>query len=240
VPLAPSPIRDLHTLRFAWSDDFGVPVSAEIRTALADLATALARSGCRVERRDPPEFDFAEALQVYGELKEAALTIHASPLHLPRFVWRVLSELIPSSNPTGRGLLRGAGATLPGYARALSQRDVFIAKMEHFLADWDAWLCPVATLPAYPHLPSRNPIEQLRATVEVDGQPIPYILATSMYTGIFNLTGNPVVVLPLGQTQEGLPIGLQIVGRRWNDMELLATAQALSDITGPFQKPPQC
>jgi amidase len=238
VPLMPSPTRDLRELRFAWSDDFGVPVSAEIRTTLADLAAELARSGCHVERRDPPEFGYAEALQVYGELKEAALTVRSSPLHLPRFIWRALSVQIPSSNPTGRGLMRGAGATLPGYARALSQRDAFIARMEHFLADWDAWLCPVAALPAYPHLQSRNPIEQLRATVEVDGQRIPYILATSMYTGIFNLTGNPVVVLPLSRTQEGLPIGVQVVGNRWKDMDLLAVAQTLSEVTGLFQVPP--
>jgi amidase len=238
MPLGPSPTRDLRQLRFAWSDDFGVPVSAEIRTALASLATELTRSGCRVERRDPPDFNFTEALQVYGELKEAALTVRSSPMHLPRFMWRALSKRISSSNPTGRGLMRGAGATLQSYAKALSQRDVFIARMEHFLADWDAWLCPVAALPAYPHLQSRNPIEQLRATVEVDGRKIPYILATSMYTGILNFTGNPVVVLPLSQTQEGLPIGLQVVGRRWNDMDLLTVAQALSDVIGPFRTPP--
>ena len=53
---------------------------------------------------------------------------------------------------------------------ALSQRDVLIAKMEHFLSSWDAWLCPVAALPAYSHLSSRNPIEQLRATVDVEGK----------------------------------------------------------------------
>jgi amidase len=175
---------------------------------------------------------------VYGELKEAALTVRSSPLHLPRFVWRALSGPLSRSNPTSRGLLRGAGATLPGYARALSQRDVFIAKMERFLAGWDAWLVPVAALPAYPHLLSRNPIEQLRASVQVDRQTIPYLLATSVYTGLFNLTGNPVVVLPLGCTQEGLPIGVQVVGRRWSDMALLAVAGQLVQVTGRFRPPP--
>jgi amidase len=110
--------------------------------------------------------------------------------------------------------------------------------MKHFLSDWDAWLCPVAALPAYPHLPSRNPIEQLRATVEVDGQTIPYLLATSVYTGLFNLTGNPVVVLPLARSKEGLPIGLQVVGKRWDDMNLLAVAKQLTRLTGGFQSPP--
>jgi amidase len=110
--------------------------------------------------------------------------------------------------------------------------------MERFLADWDAWLCPVAALPAYPHLPSRNPIEQLRATVDVDGQRIPYLMATSVYTGLFNLTGNPVVVLPLGCSKDGLPMGMQVVGKRWADMALLAVAEQLVQVTGQFRPPP--
>jgi amidase len=238
VPLEPATQRNLHELRIAWSDDFGIPTSNEIRAALANLASELTRLGCHVERCNPPEFDFVQALQVYGVLKEAALTVRSTPLHLPGIVWRSIAELIPSTNPTARGLLRGAGTNLRDYATALSQRDVFIAKMERFLDGWDAWLCPVAALPAYPHLPSQNPIEQLRATVEVDGQQIPYLLATSMYTGVFNLTGNPVVVLPLARTKEGLPIGLQMVGKRWGDMDLLAVVEQLARVTGDFQPPP--
>lgn len=238
VPLLPAPVRDLRELRIAWSDDFGVPVAAEIKAALADLAGELAHSGCRVERRDPAGFDYRQALQVYGLLKEAALTVRSTPMHLPRSFWRAAAGLLPGSNPIGRGLLQGAGAGLQKYAGALSQRDGFIARMEHFLTRWDAWLCPVAALPAYPHLPSRNPIEQLSATVEVDGRKIPYTLATSMYTAIFNLTGNPVVVIPLGRTKSGLPFGMQVVGKRWNDMAVLAVAEQLTKVTGPFQPPP--
>jgi len=238
VSLAPSPERDLRELRFAWSDDFGVPVSAEIRTGLANLASELTRFGCHVERLNPPEFDFGQAMQVYGILKEAAFTVHGTPLNLPRFIWRIIAEQIPSSNSTTRGLLRGIGTNLEGYAGALSQRDGFIARMEQFLGGYDAWLCPVAALPAYPHIQARNPIEQLRATVEVDGQKIPYLLATSVYTGLFNLTGNPVVVLPLGRTKDGLPFGVQVVGKRWNDMALLSVAEQLTRLTSLFQLPP--
>ena len=238
VLLEPVPERDLRELRFAWSDDFGFPLSEEIRTALAELAAELSHSGCHVEHCNPPEFDFGQALRVYGELKEAAFTVRSSPLHLPRFLWRTLSGMVSDSNPTVRGLMRGAGDNLRNYASALSQRDIFIAKMEGFLNNWDAWLCPVAALPAYPHLSSRNPIEQLHATVEMGGQKIPYILATSAYTALFNLTGNPVVVVPLAQTKAGLPIGVQVVGKRWNDIALLAVAEQLTHVTGGFRFPP--
>jgi amidase len=238
VRVETAPGRDLRELRFAWSDDFGTPVAVEIKAALAALADELARFGCHVERRDPADFDYAEALRVYGLLKEAALTVRATPMGLPRWVWRSVAGLVRGANPIGRGLMQGAGASLQDYGRALSQRDGFIAKMERFLNEWDAWLCPVAALPAYPHLSSRSPIEQLRASVEVDGRKIPYILATSMHTAIFNLTGNPVVVLPLGRSKEGLPFGLQVVGKRWNDMILLAVAEQLVQVTGQFQSPP--
>jgi amidase len=238
APLTPVPNRRLRELRIAWTDDFGIPVSSEIRSALADLAKELVRAGCHVERCSPPEFDFAHTLEVYGEIKQAAFSVRATPLNLPHFFWRAVSGLVPASNPTGRGLLRGAGANLQQYARALSQRDVLIARMEQFLSGWDAWLCPVAALPAYPHLLTRNPIEQLRATVEVDGSKMPYILATSMFTGLFNLTGNPVVVLPMAHTREGLPMGVQVVGKRWQDMAVLAVAEQLAQVSGPFAPPP--
>jgi amidase len=238
VPLEPAPVKDLRELRVAWNDDFGVPVSSEIRSALGGLAEKLSQMGCKVERCNPPGFDFNRAMQAYGVLKQGAYSVRSTPMGLPRFFWRLVSSWMPVSNPTARGLVRGAGATLQDYAAALSQRDLFIAKMEQFLAEYDAFLCPVAMLPAYPHLPARNVLEQLRATVTVDGEPVPYILATSVFTGIFNFTGNPVVVMPLARSQEGLPIGVQVVGRRWQEMKLLATAEALAEATPPFQAPP--
>lgn len=238
VPLAPEPARPLSTLRLAWSDDFGLPVAAEIRTALAELAKELVGAGCHVERRDPAAFDYSQALQVYGELKEAALTLKRAPLPVPRLLWRLLATQIPKPYPLMRGLVRGIGANLSIYATALSQRDLFIAKLEAFLQDWDAWLCPVAVLPAYPHLPTLNPMAQLRATVTVDGQKLPYLMATGAYTGLFNLTGHPVIVLPLTRTKEGLPIGVQVVGRRWHEMALLTVVEQLNKVTGSFQRPP--
>ncbi len=59
------------------------------------------------------------------------------------------------------------------------------------------------------------------------------------YTMPLNLTGNPVVVIPIGQSKEGLPIGIQVVGKRWQDMSLLAIAQKLTETIDSFQPPSQ-
>ncbi len=238
IVLDPPPMVPISHLRIAWSDDFGLIVSSEIRSALAGLAQQLSQAGCIVEKCNPPDFDFNRAIQIYGLLKEAAFTIRSSPLNLPRFLWRMVSGFIPSSNPITRGLIKGAGANIKDYALALSERDILIARMEKFIMNWDAWICPVATCVAYPHIDSSNLLKQLSARIMVNGQSIPYILATSFYTSPFNLTGNPVVVLPFAKSNEGMPIGLQLVGRRWQDMKLLNAAEALTEVTGPFKPPP--
>lgn len=74
--------------------------------------------------------------------------------------------------------------------------------------------------------------------IEIDGVKYPYMLANGVYTMTFNFTGNPVVVIPAGLAQNGLPIGVQIVGRRWQDFHILAIAEKLSEVIGDFQHPP--
>ncbi len=117
------------------------------------------------------------------------------------------------------------------YLCALSDRDILIANMEAFLSNWDVWLTPVVPVPAFTHRQPGEPIE-------VDGYEFSYLRAIGAYTTIFNLTGNPAVVLPFTQSQSGLPIGVQLVGRRGSDMKLLEIAEKLTQVTDFFQRPP--
>ena len=117
------------------------------------------------------------------------------------------------------------------YENALTRRKKIIADMEHFLYDWDVWLCPVVPIPAFTH-------RQSGEDIEINGKQFPYLRGIGAYTTIFNLAGNPVVVLPLTQSHQGLPIGVQVVGRRGRDMRLLEIAEKLTQITGHFQSPP--
>lgn len=116
------------------------------------------------------------------------------------------------------------------YFTALATRDTMIANMEGFLSNWDAWLCPVVPVTAFTHRQPGEPIE-------IDGREFSYLRAIGAYTTVFNLTGNPVVVLPFTQSREGLPIGVQVVGRRGSDMKLLDVAEKLTQVTGCFQRP---
>jgi amidase len=132
-----------------------------------------------------------------------------------------LSQLLPSLlNPNPKK-----------YFEVLTQRDKIIAQMDEALESWDVWLCPVATCTAFTH-------QAKGAAIDVDGRKIPYLLASGAYTMPFAFTGHPVVVIPIGQDERGLPVGVQVVGKRWKEMELLNIVRQLAGCTQGFQVPP--
>ena len=73
--------------------------------------------------------------------------------------------------------------------------------------------------------------------VQVDGQDVNYWMVSSHST-LFNYSGHPAVVLPYQLDRDGLPLGVQLVGKRWNESRLLATARAVAEVSGEFRRPP--
>ncbi len=120
--------------------------------------------------------------------------------------------------------------TLAHYLEALDIRDQSIAAWEHFFEKWDVLLCPPSMMTAFPHC-------EPGALLLVDGQEVSYWMV-SAHSTVFNYTGHPAVVLPYKLGRAGLPMGVQIVGKRWSEARLLAMAKALSGVTGAFQRPP--
>ena len=225
VPVGPMPDLRMEQLRLAWTDDFGgVPVSADTRTALAHLAEDLERQGCHVERSFPEGLDFETIWETWGEL--AAVLLGFNPDLTASLGARPGSQV-----PTSRGLENGLQLTLREYLASLRQRSLVITGLEAFFEQWDALICPVMSVPAFPHCAKHAPIL-------VDDQPLDYWTATIAYPCPFNLSGHPVVVLPVALSREGLPIGAQVVGPRWNEMHLLAVAKQLAEAIGPFKRPP--
>lgn len=120
--------------------------------------------------------------------------------------------------------------TLAQYLKALDRRDQSMLAWEQFFAEWDVLLCPPAMMTAFPHCEPGSPLR-------VDDQDITYWMVSAHGT-IFNYTGHPSVVLPYTLDSAGLPIGIQMVGKRWGEARLLALAQALTEVGCTFQRPP--
>lgn len=120
--------------------------------------------------------------------------------------------------------------TLAQYLEALDQRDQSIRAWEQFFDRWDVLLCPPSMTTAFPHCEMGSPLV-------VEGQEVSYWMV-SAHGALFNYTGHPAIVLPYQLDQDGLPMGVQLVGKRWDESHLLAIARALTEVTGEFRRPP--
>jgi amidase len=236
VPLDSLAAPRLADLQLAWADAFGnVPVTRDTSAGLADLAKNLAGAGAQVEQRLPDGLDFEIIWETHGALihaeRASTMTAEEEAAYLHE---RGLDPegLDPNSdNPMERGMAKSANASVRDFADILNQRDAQIQLLEQFFLEFDALLCPVTAMPAIRHCPRNTPID-------VDGQQVAYWSAGGGYTGPFNLTGHPAVIVPFTQSSDGLPIGLQIVGPRWSEMKILSIARALAPFVQGYLRPP--
>lgn len=240
VPLDTPSGKPLTDLKIAWVDQWpAVPVAAEIRAAMRQATETLTRSGAQLSFWIPEDFDLSAILNLYARVA-AYINIYAQPVDRHN-IQRSLKQIFRTATQGDRELRQMGDFSrvlpellnpgLKGYFEALTERDHFIAQLDRAFAAWDVWLTPVAATPAFTHRPAWT-------AVEINGRAYPHAVANGAYTMPFNLSGHPAVVIPMGQTSHGLPIGLQIVGQRWREMELIAIAQQIDRVLGAFRNPP--
>jgi aspartyl-tRNA(Asn)/glutamyl-tRNA(Gln) amidotransferase subunit A len=109
------------------------------------------------------------------------------------------------------------------YARAMRGREVLKNEVEAALNGFDALILPTVPIPA-------PPIGAV--SVDVDGASQPVRAMMLRNTQLFNVTGHPAVSIPCGTTAQGLPCGLQLVGRRSETSALLEAALACEQYAG--------
>ncbi|MBF2026280.1 MAG: amidase [Oscillatoriales cyanobacterium C42_A2020_001] len=240
VPLDTPSGKSLQDLKMAWTEQWAeVPVAFDIRTAMQKVIETLSQSRVQVHPWVPENFDLSAIFNLYSRVA-AYINRYAQPAD--RYNLQRSLKLIVRTATQGEKELRALGdfsrvlpellnPSLKGYFEALTERDRFIAQLDTALESWDVWLTPVAATPAFTHRPAWN-------AIEVDGRSYPHGVANGAYTMPFNLSGHPAVVIPIGQTSNGLPIGMQIIGKRWKEMELLTIAQQLDAVIGGFRSPP--
>ena len=213
---APVPVTEIDANRMnrirvgLLVEDPAHPVTAETRAAVESAASVLRDAGVIVEPLHPPFLDRVHKLWVDVFVRMIALAFQ--PL-----VRVKESEL----SPIFRDYLEYA-ASLPALTAAdvlalLAERDILRA---HFLKETEQYpilLMPVAPGPAFRH----GEIGWLQAKCSKT------FVDTFAYTQWFNLLGCPAASAPVSQSQEGLPIGVQIAGRPFGDELVLAVAKLL-------------
>lgn len=202
---------DISGLRVAWSPDLGyATVDPEVAAIAESAARRFEELGCELVEAQPDGPDPWPAMEVIFAVSQ--LSRHLDDLE------EVRDRLDP-----GR-------VELLEYARTISAEDIMRAHAEwnrqyhlwrEFMAEYDLVLTPTMACPPFAagtHRPET-----------VAGQPTTYLGWTG-FAYQFNLTGQPAASVPCGFTTDGLPVGLQIVGRYRDDLTVLRAAAAFEAI----------
>jgi len=214
--------QEVKKLRVGYFEDDGrSPVTPETRAAIRTAAEALRSAGLHVEPFRP------EGLEEARQLWHKFFVVAGGMLLRPMF-----KEDDPDLSPILKQFLEWSAAepVLTGQTLldAWIQRDLLRARFFAQMQQYPILICPTAAIPAFRHG---------ERSWQVEGKTVHYLEAWS-YTEFFNLLGNPAAVVPVAHSAEGLPIGVQIVGRPWEEEQVLAVAAALEKKCGAWRIPP--
>jgi amidase len=214
--------RDLRGVRVAWSADLGglLQVDQAVHAVLAPHVTTLRSLGCTVEEAAP---DLSDGDEIFMTLRALSYETGLGPLldtHREQ-----LKDTVIWNIEAGRAL---TGADV---ARALRLQGELYQRVLTFFAKYDFLALPVAQVPPFP-------VEQPFVTV-INGVQMSNYIEWMRSCYLITVTGLPAISVPGGFTPDGLPVGLQLVGRPRDERGVLQLAYAFEQATGFGKRRPQ-
>ena len=191
---------------------FAEPLDPEVVAALEEAVKALAAEGARHTRAEVAGAELSPSI-LLNTISPEATGFHADRLRARGEDFgeevRVRLEM---------------GLFLPShwYAKAQRMRSVLVANIEAALADADVLVCPTMRSPAPPVGASR---------VDIGGKSYALHTAVTNLTQPFNLAGLPAISVPWSMSREGVPISMQLIGKRGHDWRVLSIAQRLEAVS---------
>ncbi|MCY4620908.1 MAG: amidase [bacterium] len=216
--LAGSLERDLTSARVAWSPDAGgLPVDPAIRTALQDAPDLLTDLGCEVVETWP---DLSGAAEIFHARRAWLFAVGFAPL-LARH--RDLMKATVIWNVEA-----GLKMTISDYAETCRRHRQLVARVHDFMrpkrGGFDFLAAPVTQVPPFP--------VDVEYPTEIDGTPMETYIDWMRACSDITVTTHPAISVPGGFTPDGLPVGLQLVGRYRADRSVLELAHAWERATG--------
>lgn len=212
--------RDFRGIRVAWCPDLGsLPLDPRVRAALVEKRRVFEDLGCIVEDVAP---DLADADRVFLDLRAALnaanrgdlLTKHRD-LVKPEAIWNIEEGLKLDASAVGQAMAK--------------QAEIF-ERMRQFMETYEYVLCAVNQVPPFDI--------ELRYPTEIDGVPMEHYIAWMKSAYWITVTRSPAISVPCNFTPEGLPVGIQIVGRFRADLAVLQLAHAFEAATGTGKRRP--
>lgn len=212
--------RDLKGVRVAWFKDLGgAPIDPRVRTVIDGHRKTFEAMGCVVEQAEP-DFSPAEisfrVLRAWNSASAYGARLHDHP---EAFKDTLRGEIEEGLKLTGNDLARAETAHVEVWRR-----------FQTFLDRYEYFVLPTTQLPAFDiDTPWPKEIAGVKFTNYIDWMKSCWYISA---------TGNPAASVPAGFTPQGLPVGLQIVGRNKADFSVLQIAHAFEQATGFGKKRP--
>ena len=212
--------RDFSGTRIAWSPDLGrYEVEAEVAEVCESSIGALTGLGCEVEAAAPDLSDADEIFQVLRAWKTAAGKQADYRAHKDQMkdtvVWNIE---------------RGLPLTGLEIARAIERRSALYQRARAFLETYEYLVLPTVQV-----LPFSVDVPWVR---EINGKAMETYIDWMGLCCAITVTGLPAISVPCGFSRDGLPVGLQIVGRHNHDFAVLQLAHAFEKVTAHGQTRP--
>ena len=212
--------RNLKGVKIDWSPDLGgLPVDSRVTETLEAQRHVFEDLGCVVEEGFP---DFSDADEIFKtfrawfyELKLASLLPEHGEKIKETVIWNIESGMKLSG---------------PELGRAEVKRTALFHRVREFMQDYDFLALPVSQVPPFP-------VEQEYVS-EINGLQMGTYLDWMRSCYFISVTGQPAISVPCGFTAEGLPVGLQLVGRPQDDLGVLQLANAFEKATGFYKTIP--
>lgn len=206
--------RDFAGVRIAWSRDLGgLPVDPRVTAVIEKQRGVLSSLGCTVEDAQPDLRDADETFRVwrawlfelgFGEM----LRTHRAQMK-DTVIWNIEE---------------GEKLTGPQIGQAERKRTELYQRVRQFMEQYEFLILPVSQVPPFD-------VKQQYVT-EINGVKLDTYLDWMRSCYYITVTGLPAISVPCGFTPEGLPVGIQIVGRHHNDFGVLQLAHAFEQATG--------
>jgi aspartyl-tRNA(Asn)/glutamyl-tRNA(Gln) amidotransferase subunit A len=199
--------KGIEGLRVAWSPDLGyATVDPEVLRLTEAAARALGELGCRLEEASP---------EAHNPQESSSTVVGASVATFPGGQMAGWEDEVDAG--LARFVERGRNILATDYLRARLANIDYRNQVQAFFDEYDLLLTPTLAVPPF-EVGSFGPREIAGKRVA----PIDWMA----FTFPFNITGQPAASVPCGFTSDGLPVGLQIVGRRFDDGTVLRAAAA--------------
>jgi amidase len=223
--------KQLSDYRVAWVDGWPSYESSEqVKGVIAGFVAQLTKEGCEVQSAAPPGDLHERSLAVFVRLFSRLISQDV-PWFIKPFMRRSIRNGLLKGLHKFRGEFHGGFAdSFLDYSETMGIRAGVVREWEDYFDDHDLLVCPMSFGPAFERCPIGTPITH-------DGKRMIYANYAWPYVACFNASGHPAMNIPLGLGQDGLPVGVQIVGPYWSEPKLIRFAKLVSRFTAGFVRP---